>query len=455
MITSSKENGQSAGPDVNSTKGADFMTPQIATVLIIIVLMSISFFTEILPLGFTALMVPVLLQGTGILNASQAWSGFGNATVITWIGMFIIGNVFARTSFTYRIKSFVKNHAGGSQVRVIVMILMACTVMGLMTSAAATLAALTPIINEICDDNGIDRKRVFKSVADVSTWACVQMLPIGSSLSYFILFNEYLETAGTDLRYGLLDMTWIKLPMWIVLVVYYIIASRKMSAVSSGVTTSSTAANVPEKKTSYTPKQEKMAVFIFVANTIIMVIASFTKIVPVYLVSTTFASLAVGLRLVTEKEALSSVSWNVIFLVAGSLPLSTAINISGTGEWVSNIIQTSFPGLTNPVVLATAFCVISMICTQFMNNTAVWAVFAPIAAVMAINLNMDPRLVVAGVACGALICFATPMAAVAGAYSYGICNFNMKEFVKLGWFPCVLMTIAFVIWAPIVLNLIY
>ena len=431
------------------------MTIQIFTVLIIIALMTVSFFTEILPLGFTALMVPVLLQGTGILNASQAWSGFSNATVITWIGMFIIGSVFAKTSFTYRIKNFVKTHSGNSQTRVIIMILIACTIMGLMTTAAATLAALTPIINEICDDNDLDRKRVFKSVADVSTWACVQVLPIGSSLSYFILFNEYLETSGTDLRYGLLDMTWIKLPMWIILVAYYIFAARKMGTKNSNGSIAKKQKIVSEVKSSYTPAQEKMAVFVFTANTVLMVIASFTKIVPVYLVSTTFAALAVGLRLVTEKEALSSVSWNIIFLVAGSLPLSTAINVSGTGTWVSNIIQNSFPSLTNPVILATAFCIVSMICTQFMNNTAVWAVFSPIAAVMAINLNMDPRLVVAGVACGALICFATPMAAVAGAYAYGICDFNMKEYIKLGWVPCILMMAVFVIWAPIILNIIY
>ena len=431
------------------------MTIQIFTVLIIIALMTVSFFTEILPLGFTALMVPVLLQGTGILNASQAWSGFSNATVITWIGMFIIGSVFAKTSFTYRIKNFVKTHSGNSQTRVIIMILIACTIMGLMTTAAATLAALTPIINEICDDNDLDRKRVFKSVADVSTWACVQMLPIGSSLSYFILFNEYLETSGTDLRYGLLDMTWIKLPMWIILVAYYIFAARKMGTKNSNGSIAKKQKIVSEVKSSYTPAQEKMAVFVFTANTVLMVVASFTKIVPVYLVSTTFAALAVGLRLVTEKEALSSVSWNIIFLVAGSLPLSTAINVSGTGTWVSNIIQNSFPSLTNPVILATAFCIVSMICTQFMNNTAVWAVFSPIAAEMAINLNMDPRLVVAGVACGALICFATPMAAVAGAYAYGICDFNMKEYIKLGWVPCILMMAVFVIWAPIILNIIY
>lgn len=434
------------------------MTAQIATVLIIIVVMTISFFTEILPLGFTALMVPVLLQGTGILNASQAWAGFSNTTVITWIGLFIIGAVFAKTSFTYRIKMFVKKNTNGNPVKVMAMILAACTVMGLMTTATATLAALTPILMEICDETGLEQKRVFKSVADVTTWACVQMLPISSSLSYFLLFNQYLEAAGTELRYGLLDMTWIKLPMWIVLVVYYILASRKLKVESKGALggrSNAKAESSGEKITSYTPAQEKLAVFIFAANVILMVAASFTGIVPAYLVSTTFAALAVGLKLISQKDALNSVSWGVIFLIAGTLPLSTAINSSGTGEWIAGIMQNSFPALSSPVILATAFCVVCAVMTQFMSNTAVWAVFAPIAASMAINMGMDPRLVVAGVACGALICFATPMAATAGGYAYGICNFNMKEYIKMGWLPCILMVIAFIVWAPIILNIIY
>ena len=118
------------------------MTPQIATVLIIIAVMTISFFTEILPLGFTALMVPVLLEGTGILNASQAWAGFSNTTVISWIGLFIIGAVFAKTSFTYRIKMFVKRNTNGNPVKVMVMILAACTIMGLMTTATSTIRGI-------------------------------------------------------------------------------------------------------------------------------------------------------------------------------------------------------------------------------------------------------------------------------------------------------------------------
>lgn len=432
------------------------MTTQIAIVLLIIVLMSVSFFFELLPLGFTALMVPVLLQGSGILTAKEAWSGFSDTTVITWIGLFIIGAVFAKTSITYRIRTFIRKNTKGSPVKVLAVILLGITALGLMTTATATIAALTPIISEICKDTGMDEKRVFKSTADVATWACVQCLPIGSSLTYMLLFNRYLTEAGTELQYGLMDFTWIKLPMCIVLFVYYLLIAKRFKTGEAASITSAAEETIDYSQfTTYTPVQEKQATFIFVANVVLMIAASATKIVPVYLVSTTFAALATGLKLIGQKEALNSVSWGVIFLVAGTLPLSTAITSSGTGDWLAEIIRNAIPGLTNHVALATFFCVISMVITQFMSNSAVIAIFCPIAASMALNMGMDPRLVVAGIATGAIICFGTPMAGTAEGYVYGVCDFNMKEFIKIGWFPCVLMTVMFAIWAPFVLNIIY
>ena len=435
------------------------MTMQIALVLGIIVLMSLSFFFEWLPLGFTALMVPVLLQGSGILNAKEAWAGFADTTVITWIGLFIVGAVFAKTSVTYRIRDFIRKNTKGSPVKVLAVVLIGITALGLMTTATATIAALTPIISEICKDTGMDEKRVFKANADVATWICVQCLPIGSSLSYLLLFNKYLTEAGVaaDKQFGLMDFTWIKLPMGIVLFIFYLLIAKKFKTGKGNVLTADAVAEKTDysKMTKYTPKQEKLAVAVFFGNVVLMIVASLTKIVPVYLVSTTFAALAVGCKLIGQKEALNSVSWSVIFLVAGCLPLSTAITNSGTGQWISNFFQTSLPGLTQPVILATVFCAISMIVTQFMSNAAVIAIFAPIAASLALNLGQDPRLIVAGVACGAIICFGTPMAGTAEGYVYGVCDFNMKEFIKIGWFPCLLLTVMFALWAPLVLNWIY
>lgn len=432
------------------------MTPQIAIVLGIIIVMSISFFLEILPLGFTALMVPVLLEGFGILDSKTAWSGLANSTVITWIGLFIIGAVFAKTSFTYRIRVLIQKNSKGSPLKVFIMILAGITVMGLATTATATIAALTPLIMEICKDSGLDEKRVFKSSADLCTWICVQCLPIGSSITYLLMFNQHLTDSGATVQFGMWDFTWIKLPMFFFLFVYYIIIFKKFvveKKEGSGVL-------LDEKidystKTPYTKTQEMLAVFIFVGNVIMMVIATSTKIVPVHLVSTAFATLAVGLKLISQKDAFNAVSWPVIFLVAGTLPLSNAITQSGTGVWISEIFKNAFPGLTNPIALAAIFCLVTTILTQFMSNAAVIAIFSPIAATMALNLGADPRLVVAGVACGSIICFGTPMAGTAEGYVYGVCNFNMKEFIKIGWIPCLIMVAAFAVWGPFVLNLIY
>ena len=428
------------------------MTSQVAILLVILALMSISFFAELLPISFTALMVPVLLQVTGILTPAQAWAGFSNTTIITWYGLFIIGGAFVKTSFTKKIRTFVNKNAKGSSFRVTLYVLLACSVIGVMTSAGGTIALLSPLLLEICKDTGMDPKKLFKPTADVCNWASVQMLPIGSSIAYLMWFNNYLEEVGSELRYGLFDFTLIKLPMWLILVAYYLFMSRGQKLKSE------TAEELVEENAQparYTPAQEKVIVTIFFLNVRLMVVASMTKIVEPYLVSLFFAALVVGLGYLTEKEAFQSISWQTVFLVAGTLPLATAINSSGMSEWIVGLVQSAFPSLTSPVVLATAFAVISMIVTQFMSNLAVWAVFGPIAAGMAVQMGMDPRLVVAGVSVGSIICFATPMAAPTPAYAYSAAGFKMKEYIKMGWFPCVLMTIVFVIWAPLVLNWLY
>lgn len=427
------------------------MTTQVAILLAILAAMSVSFFAELLPISFTALMVPVALQATGILKPAQAWAGFSNTTIITWYGLFIIGGAFVKTTFTRKIKRFVNRNAKGSSVRVTLMVLIACSVIGMMTSAGGTIALLSPLLLEICKDTGMDPKRLFKPTADVCNWASVQMFPIGGSIAYFMWFNSYLEQTGTPLRYGLFDFMFIKFPMWLILVAYYLFMSRGQKLKDDSV------AEVAEESAParYTPKQEKIIVTVFFLNVVFMVAASMTNVIAPYLVSMFFAAVIMAKGYLSEKEAFQSISWQTVFLVAGTLPLATAINVSGTSQWMVGLVQRMFPSMTNPVVLATAFAVISMVVTQFMSNLAVWAVFGPIAASMAVSLGMDPRLVLAGVGVGSIICFATPMAAPAPAYAYTAAGFTMKEYIKMGWFPCVLMTVVFVVWAPLVLNWLY
>ena len=278
------------------------MTTQVAMLLAILAAMSISFFTELLPISFTALMVPVLLQATGILKPAEAWAGFSNTTIITWYGLFVIGGAFTKTSFTKKIRDFVNRNAKGSSLRVTLIVLLACSVIGIMTSAGGTIALLSPLLLEICKDTGMDPKKLFKPTADVCNWASVQMLPVGGSIAYLMWFNSYLEQVGTDLRYGLFDFTFIKFPMWLVLVAYYLFMSRGQKLKDASIA----AIAEDDKPARYTPEQEKVIVGIFFLNVILMVIASMTKIIAPYLVSLFFAAVIVGRGYLSEKEAFQS-----------------------------------------------------------------------------------------------------------------------------------------------------
>lgn len=55
------------------------------------------FFTEIIPIAFTAVLVPVVLSVTGILDANTAFSYFGYKWVIVFLFMFMVGEGLFRT----------------------------------------------------------------------------------------------------------------------------------------------------------------------------------------------------------------------------------------------------------------------------------------------------------------------------------------------------------------------
>ena len=62
---------------------------QIATLSMFLVSL-VFFVTQKLPVGVTALLIPVALGLCGVLTPRQALEGFGNPAVITVAGMFVL-----------------------------------------------------------------------------------------------------------------------------------------------------------------------------------------------------------------------------------------------------------------------------------------------------------------------------------------------------------------------------
>ena len=75
---------------------ADVVDPAII-VLVVLGASAILFFTELVPLAITAMLVPIILNLTGVISADEAFRNFGNTWVILFMAMFVVGEGIFRT----------------------------------------------------------------------------------------------------------------------------------------------------------------------------------------------------------------------------------------------------------------------------------------------------------------------------------------------------------------------
>src|SRR5210317_2180126 len=111
------------------------MTPQILIVLSILVIAIVLFITEKIRMDIVALFVLVSLTLTGLITPSEALSGFSNPAVVTVWAVLIVSSALSRTGVASIIGRPLLRLGGGSEARLITLImLMAGVLSGFMNS---------------------------------------------------------------------------------------------------------------------------------------------------------------------------------------------------------------------------------------------------------------------------------------------------------------------------------
>lgn len=441
---------------------------QATIVMIILVVMSISFFIGYIPLAVTALSVPLALELTGVLKASEAWAGFSNTSVIVLIPLFMLGGVLKKTTFLEWLKKNIMGAIGGDTKRgnrkMLLLCMLASFILPTFLSPVAVMSILCPVLISIADETKYSRKALLKSCADV---ACTgnNILPFGTALTTYMTYNAYLEAAGATERFQMIDPFACKIPIYIVYFLFiYFVGSKfwerreqKSELIQSARETATTAGEKKraEKKNTLTPTQNKLGIILFFGAAATMILCSaFTKI-PLYVIGFIFCIIAVAAKIVTEKELFDSVSWSTVFLLACTLPLSTAMTNSGCNDIISSLITKVIGDTKNAVYIAAIFFLVAFIVTQFISNRAVGAVFRPIAIAAAVGLGVDPRFTLLAELYGSSLSTLTPMATPAEAIVYDAGKFKMGEFFISSVASCAVWFAAFLIWFPLSFKILY
>ncbi|PEN13035.1 SLC13 family permease [Longibacter salinarum] len=134
---------------------------------------------------------------------------------------------------------------------------------------------------------------------------------------------------------------------------------------------------------------------------------------------------------ITTEEAYQAINWKIIFLLAGVIPLGTAMeNTGAAGILSATLIDTLGP--IGPTAVLSGFFFLSMMLTNIISNQATAALLAPIALQAAESLGVDSRPLLMAITYAASLSFMTPVGYQTNTMIYGPGQYKFTDFTKVG-----------------------
>jgi anion transporter len=419
------------------------VSPAIIT-FVILGVAAILFFTELFPLPVTAMLVPISLYLTGCVPFEDVFKNFGNKWVILFLGMFMVGEAIIRTGLADRIGKLTVKAAGTSQTRLLILIMLVTGVMSAFLSNTGTTVVFIPIVLGICASAGIHSGKILMPMAFAAslggTMTVIGTPPNGVVNSELAKLAEGVspeQLASIPTPFEFFEFAKIGIVLFIVGVAYYaLIGARLLPASDKAVSQVPEPSSDSEAAVDYRTNKIPVAAAIFIGVIILMaagkyIINPMTKeSVPLAVTAMLGACLVIATKCITMEEAFKSVSWTTIFLFAGMLTMSTAMQKTGAASMVAEAVTSN---ITSPYVLLAVVLALTAVITNFMSNTATTALMAPIGIAIAQSFGVSPLPIVMGVAMSASCCFATPIATPPNTIVLGPGGYHFKDYLKAGW----------------------
>lgn len=190
-----------------------------------------------------------------------------------------------------------------------------------------------------------------------------------------------------------------------------------------------------------TPPRSKMIVAGLIL--IAMIISLVTGLLPLATTSLLAAFLMIITNCLNMKQAYNSVEWKSVILIAGMLPMTTALQKVGLVQTGAEWIASSLGGLGPIPVLGSLFLITSLF-TQVISNTATTVLIAPVALSLALNLGYQPQAFLMTVALAASTAYATPVASSVNTLIMGAGSYRFKDFARVG-IPLIFISMAITI----------
>ncbi|NTW35107.1 MAG: SLC13 family permease, partial [Syntrophobacteraceae bacterium] len=162
--------------------------------------------------------------------------------------------------------------------------------------------------------------------------------------------------------------------------------------------------------------------------------------VPIYIAVVIGAALMILSRCLTMDEAYRYIEWKAVFLIAGMLPLGTALDQSGAARLLAEGVV-SVLGPLGPYAVLFGLLVITFLATSIIPTSALVVLMVPIALKTSAGLGISPYALLMGIAMAASFSFTSPISHPANVLVMGPGGYRFMDYVKVG-VPLTLLVLA-------------
>lgn len=131
------------------------------------------------------------------------------------------------------------------------------------------------------------------------------------------------------------------------------------------------------------------------------------------------------------RSTYKKIEWNVIFMIAGIIPLGTALQNTGASELIAHLFTDSFSN-ASPRIMVGALYLCTTLLSSVISNNATAILFAPIAISVGAQLGLDPRPLLLTVMFAANMSFMSPVGYQTNTLIYNIGDYKFKDFFMVG-----------------------
>jgi di/tricarboxylate transporter len=130
-------------------------------------------------------------------------------------------------------------------------------------------------------------------------------------------------------------------------------------------------------------------------------------------------------------EIYGAVRWDIIFLLAGLIPLGIAMDNSGTNQWLADKLLLIGGNLSGYWILAFFYLATSLL-TEILSNNAAVVLMIPIAVKVAESISIQPLWIIYVVTFAASNSYLAPIGYQTNTMVYGPGGYKFLDFTRIG-----------------------